>query len=166
MKRALLCLAAVVVSCGTPVQPRSTVQHDAIAKSDLEGVWYFRQTVVGVPFATGFTFPGEQGENEMEKIVWDIQENTLIARRAYEFVRGSEKGAEPYASGADRRYQGAPVAAFKITSHFDVIREYNASTGEEYDKLIESQERKWFERKFIRVDWSKNEVTNFNFLAD
>ncbi|MBM4784124.1 MAG: hypothetical protein GQE15_41170 [Archangiaceae bacterium] len=166
MKRALLCLAAVVVSCGTPVQPRSTVQHDAIAKSDLEGVWYFRQTVVGVPFATGFTFPGEQGENEMEKIVWDIQENTLIARRAYEFVRGSEKGQEPFASGADRRYQGAPVAAFKITSHFDVIREYNASTGEEYDKLIESQERKWFERKFIRVDWSKNEVTNFNFLAD
>jgi hypothetical protein len=166
MKRALLAVCALAVSCGTPVQPRSTVQHDTIAKSDLEGVWYFRQTVVGVPFATGFTFPGEQGENEMEKIVWDIQENQLIARRAYEYVRGSEKGNPAFASGADRRYQGAPVAAFKITSHFDIIREYNASTGEEFDKLIESQERKWFERKFIRVDWSQNLVTNFNFLAD
>ncbi len=166
MKRALLVLCALVASCGTPVQPRSTIQQDALAKRDLEGVWYFRQTVIGVPFATGFTFPGEQGENEMEKIVWDIQENSLIARRAYEFVRGTEKGNPAFASGVDRRYQGAPVAAFKITSHFDIIREYNASTGEEYDKLIESQERKWFERTFIRVDWSTNLVTNFNFLAD
>jgi len=166
MKRALLVVCALVASCGTPVQPRSTVQQDALAKRDLEGVWYFRQTVVGVPFSAGFTFPGEQGENEMEKIVWDVQESSLIARRAYEFVRGTEKGNPAFAAGADRRYQGAPVAAFKITSHFDIIREYNASTGEEYDKLIESQERKWFERAFIRVDWSTNLVTNFNFLAD
>jgi hypothetical protein len=165
MKRALLALV-LVAACGEPIQPRSTVQQNAIAKSDFDGVWYFRQTVVGVPFSTGFTFPGEQGENEMEKIVWDIQENVLVARRAYEYVRGSEKGNPAFASGADRRYQGAPVAAFRITSHFDIIREYNASTGEEFDKLIESQERKWFERKFLRVDWSKNEVTNFNFLAD
>ncbi len=166
MKRLLVVAAAVAVSCGTPVQPRTTVQHDVIAKSDLEGTWYFRQTVIGVPYATGFTFPGEQGENEMEKIVWDIQESTLIARRAYEFVRGSEKGNASFASGGDQHYQGAPVAAFKITSHFDIIREYNSATGEEYDKLIESQERKWFERKFVRVDWSTNLVTNFDFLAD
>ena len=66
MKRALLVLCALVASCGTPVQPRSTIQQDALAKRDLEGTWYFRQTVIGVPFATGFTFPGEQGENEME----------------------------------------------------------------------------------------------------
>jgi hypothetical protein len=165
MKRALWVLM-LAAACGEPIQPRSTVQQNAIAKSDFDGVWYFRQTVVGVPFSAGFTFPGEQGENEMEKIVWDIQENVLFARRAYEYVRGTEKGNPAYASGADRRYQGAPVAAFRIASHFDIIREYNASTGEEFDKLIESQERKWFERKFIRVDWSKNEVTNFNFLAD
>ncbi|MCA2980573.1 MAG: zinc-dependent metalloprotease, partial [Myxococcaceae bacterium] len=165
MKRALW-VVVLAAACGEPIQPRSTVQQNALSKRDFDGVWYFRQTVVGVPFATGFTFPGEQGENEMEKVVWDIQENVLVARRAYEFVRGSEKGNPAFAAGADRRYQGAPVAAFRITSHFDIIREYNASTGEEFDKLIESQERKWFERAFFRVDWSKNEVTNFNFLAD
>lgn len=166
MKRALLVVFAVAAACGEPVQPRSTVQQDALAKRDLEGTWYFRQTVTGVPFAAGFTFPGEQGENEMEKIVWDIQEDSLIARRAYEFVRGSEKGSPAYEAGADRRYQGAPVAAFKVVKHFDIIRDYNPSTGEEFDKLIESEERKWFERAFIRVDWSTNLVTNFNFLAD
>lgn len=166
MNRIVMALAVVVVSCGTPVAPRTTVQHDVIAKRDLEGVWYFRQTVVGVPFSAGFTFPGEQGENEMEKIVWDLQEDQLIARRAYEYVRGTEKGNPAYGSGADRRYLGAPVAAFKVKSHFDIIREYSASTGEEFDKLIESQERKWFERQFVRIDWSQNLVTNFNFLAD
>jgi len=167
MKRILLSLAALAaISCGETVVPRSTVQADAIAKTDLAGTWYFRQTVIGTPFTTGFTFVGEQGENEMEKIVWDIQEGQLTARRAYEFVRGTEKGGPHQQSGADNGYLGAPVAAFKITSHFDIIREYNASTGEEYDKVVESQERKWYERRFIRVDWSTNLVSNFNFLAD
>ena len=39
MKRALLVLCALVASCGTPVQPRSTIQQDALAKRDLEGTW-------------------------------------------------------------------------------------------------------------------------------
>jgi hypothetical protein len=158
-------LAALAFSCAEVPPPRSTIQVDAIAKTDLEGVWYFRQTVVGVPFTTGFTFIGEQGENEMEKIRWDIQEDLLTARRSYEYVKGSEKG-EPAQGGAAGTYLGAPVAAFKIKSQFDIIREYNPSTGEEIDRLIESTERKWYDRKFIRVDWSTNLVTNFQFLAD
>ena len=148
------------------------MQADAIAKTDLAGTWYFRQTVVGTPYTTGFTFVGEQGENEMEKITWDIQEGQLTARRSYEFIRGTEAGGPHQQSGAvpdggtQGAYLGAPVAAFKITSHFDIIREYNPSTGEEYDKVVENQERKWFDRRFIRVDWSTNLVSNFNFLAD
>ena len=167
MKRLTLAVLVVATaSCSGPVATRSTVQIDAIAKTDLAGVWYYRQTVVGVPYSTGFTFIGEQGENEMEKIVWDIEEDVLTARRAYEYVKGTEIGEPAQHSGADGGYQGAPVAAFKIKSQFDIIREYNPSTGEEFDKVIESQERKWFERKFIRVDWSTSLVSNFNFLAD
>ncbi|MHB8873585.1 MAG: zinc-dependent metalloprotease, partial [Myxococcaceae bacterium] len=157
-------LAALALSCADRPAPRSTLQADALAKSDLEGVWYWRQTVIGVPFTTGFTFIGEQGENEMEKIRWDIQEDLLTARRVYEFVKGTEKG-EPSHGSADG-YLGAPVAAFKIKSQFDIIREYNPSTGEELDRLIESEERKWYDRRFIRVDWSTNLISNFNFLAD
>ena len=165
MNRTLILVCTLALSCGETVKPRSTVQADAIAKTDLAGTWYFRQTVVGTPFTTGFTFVGEQGENEMEKITWDIQEGMLTARRAYEFVRGTEKNG-PHQQSVGGGYLGAPVASFKITSHFDIIREYNSSTGEEYDKVVESQERKWFDRRFIRVDWSTNLVSNFNFLAD
>jgi len=159
---ALATIAALAAGCADNVAPRSTIQEGAIAKSDLAGTWYFRQTVVGVPFTTGFTFIGEQGDNEMEKIVWDIQENVLTARRAYEFVRGSEKG-EP-SQGVN--YLGAPVAAYRIESHFDIAREYNSSTGEEYNKIVENTDRKWYQRKFLRIDWSENLVTNFEFLAD
>src|SRR5258708_7111319 len=165
MKRLTL-VAALAFSCAAPLPPRNTVQEGAISKDDLQGVFYFRQTVVGVPFTTGFTFVGEQGDNEMEKIRWDIQEDQLIARRAYEYVKGSEANEKDNQQGTDGTYQGAPVAAFKIKKQFDIIRDYNAWAGEEYDKVIESEERKWYERRFIRVDWSQNLVTNFNFLAD
>jgi hypothetical protein len=148
------------------VAPRSTVQADALAKEDLSGTWYFRQTVVGVPFQAGFTFVGEQGDGELEKIRWDIQEEFLVARRAYETVRGTESGSPEGERNAAGEYLGTPVAAFKVKSHFDIVREYNPSTGEEYDKVVESQERKWFDRRFLRVDWSQNLVGSFQFLAD
>src|SRR3954471_24519191 len=166
MKRAIWASALLLGGCAAEVAERNTVQEGAIAKDDLQGVWYFRQTVVGVPFTTGFTFVGEQGDNEMEKIRWDIQEDQLIARRSYEYVKGSEATETDNLTAPDGHYLGAPVAAFKIKKQFDIIREYNPSTGEEYDKLIESEERKWFARRFIRVDWSQNLVSNFNFLAD
>src|SRR5256885_13286969 len=118
--------ALVFGACADEPAPRVAVQADAIAKSDLDGIWYFRQTVIGVPYTTGFTFIGEQGDNEMEKIRWDIQEDVVTARRSYEFVKWSEKG-EP--SQGSNPYLGAPVAAFKIKSHFDIVPDYNASTG-------------------------------------
>lgn len=160
----LVAMVEAGCSCADALPPRVAVGQDAIAKSDLDGVWYFRQTVVGVPYETGFTFIGEQGEGELEKIRWDIQEDVLTARRAYEFVRGSEKG-EP-SQKSPQGYLGAPVAAFKIRTHFDIVREYNPSTGEEYNKIVENTERPWFERAFIRVDWSQNLISNFQFLSD
>jgi hypothetical protein len=158
MRTHALVLLFAVAGCAADAPPRYTVQADVIAKSDLQGTWYFRQTVVGVPFTTGFTFIGEQGENELDKIKWDIQEEVLTARRSFEYVKGTEK--------KDENYLGAPVAAFKIKSHFDIVRDYNASTGEELNKIVENTERKWFERKFMHIDWSENLISNFNFLAD
>src|SRR2546423_1381828 len=112
MKR--LTLITLLAGCAAEIAPRNTVQEGAISKDDLQGVWYFRQTVVGVPYTTGFTFVGEQGDNEMEKIRWDIQEDQLIARRAYEYAKGSEANETNNQLGTDGTYFGAPVAAFKI----------------------------------------------------
>src|SRR5690606_22063540 len=64
-------------------------------------------------------------------------------------------------------FREAPVAAYPILSHFDVIREDNSSTGEQTNVLVENtSDRPWYERDYIRVDWSRNEVTNFDFISD
>ena len=53
------------------------------------------------------------------------------------------------------------MAAYRIDSHFDVRRAYNPSTGEEINVVEENVvDRPWYEREFMRVDWSNNLVDN------
>ncbi|MFH1131363.1 MAG: zinc-dependent metalloprotease, partial [Pseudomonadota bacterium] len=102
----------------------------------------------------------------LDKIRWDIQEKMLYARRAYDFVIGGDTVSSSPEQGADPdKVKGAPIAAFVIEKHFDIIRDYNTETGEEINKLIENEERHWYERKFIRVDWSKNLIADHVFLV-
>ena len=85
------------------------------------------------------------------KIKFDVEEKYLYARRSYEQIQGSEDAYRQDPA----KYAGQPVAAWPITSQFDIIRDYNSTTGEETNKIIESTERPWNEREFIRVDWSQ-----------
>ncbi len=57
------------------------------------------------------------------------------------------------------------VAAYPIISHFDIQRDYNPPTGEEINVIDENtSDRPWYEREFMRVDWSKNLSTdNYDF---
>ncbi len=160
----------LTVSCADEQAPRNTVQHGVLAKQDLLGkngkaVWYYLQTVVDAPYATGFTFAGEQ--SLMDKVRWDIQEKVLYARRAYEWVKGTDGASSTPEQGTDpKKVVGAPVAAFAIEKHFDIIRDYNSATGEEINRIVENDtDRRWYERKFMRVDWSKNLLSNFEFLV-
>ena len=51
------------------------------------------------------------------------------------------------------------MAAYPITSHFDVKRAYNAQTGEELNIVEENTtDRPWYQRDYFRVDWSTNQV--------
>jgi hypothetical protein len=167
----MILAVTLLVGCLGEQPPRNTVQHGVIAKEDLVGVdgttvWYYLQTVADVPYATGFTFAGEQ--SNLEKVRWDIQEKVLYARRAYEWLRGGEESATsaPEQGGDPKKFLGAPIAAFAVEKHFDIIRDYNTATGEEINKIVENDtDRKWWERKFMRVDWSRNLLPSFEFLA-
>ena len=49
------------------------------------------------------------------------------------------------------------VAAFTIDKHFDIRRSYNETTGEELNIVVENDlDRPWYERDYMRVDWSRN----------
>ena len=61
-------------------------------------------------------------------------------------------------------FRGAPLAVFPIDSHFDVVYEYNTTTGEKTNVLVEnSTDRFWYEREFMRVNWGDSQITNFQF---
>ena len=54
-----------------------------------------------------------------------------------------------------RTNNGQIVAEFNITSHFDIIRDYNPQTGEQLNVIVENTtDRPWYEREYFRVDWS------------
>lgn len=168
-----MALAVVIAGCAQGVGDISRVQPNVTKKTDLlDGVWYYRNTVTWTPATTGFTFPGQTGN--LEKIVFDITENMLIGYRAYPYIPGSEANvdADSKVTGTTakvcdkdgkctggQKYYGAPLIGFNITSHFDIQRNFNASTGEVGNVIQEnSTDRFWYQREFIRVDWSANQL--------
>ena len=88
----------------------------------------------------------------MSRMKWQITEDTLLGRLAYERVEGSDgRGAGPATN------DGTVVVAFRIEKHFDIVRAYNATTGEELNIVEENdRDRAWYDREYMRVDWSKN----------
>lgn len=156
-------------SCAQKNGDINRVQPNAMKKADLlQGVWYFRNTVTKTPATTGFTFAGETGV--MEKVVWEIQENHLVGYRAYPYILGQDSNIEAKSipSGTTTKvcdengkcvggqtYYGAPLVAYPIVRHFDIIRDYSTSTGEKGNVIQEnSTDRPWNEREYMRVNWS------------
>jgi len=152
-------LVGVSTGCNGERPTVNRVQANAVEKAVFEGEWHYLQTVIDTPHTIEWTFVGEQ--SRLEKIRWEIQEDLLIARRSYEWIRDGE------GPGISRTGEsGVPVAVYDIESHFDIRREYNTVTGEEYNVLVENtSDRPWFDREFMRVDWSRNLVTEAEFLA-
>lgn len=160
-------VAGALAGCVPDVQSIDRTQPNALSKDMFSGIWYHRSTVVeadpDAPSYRGFwgrSLAYEGVASGLEKIRWEITEDLLIAYRSYEFI--------PYAEGLTdegRDFFGAPVAAFPIESHFDIQREYNATTGVETTVISENtMDRPWNERQYMRVDWSENMVrqpTNF-----
>lgn len=152
--------SALITGCTEPVKDIDRTQGNLIRKTDLEGEWYMLQTVTGVPPTSAFTFEGETGK--MERIRWEIRQDQLLAFRSYPLV----PGAESVSAGTPFDGTENPLAAYRIISHVDIMREYNAQTGEQSNVIGENTvDRLWHERAFLRVDWSQSSVTNFDFIA-
>lgn len=165
----LLLLLGLTVGCAQDLPDIDRTQPRAVKKSlfrtrDADGSlreWFFRQTVIEVPYGTGATFVGEQGITE--KIVWEITENMLYAFRTREYVQNTDKNGHRKGTG---EFRGSAIAAFRIEKHFDIQRGYNPATGEQTNVIVENTlDRPWNERKHMRVDFSKNLIADFRFIA-
>jgi len=154
----LLAMAAMMFGgCAESIGDINRVQPNYYSKKNFEGNWYYRQTVIDVPYENSYLFNGIG--SDVEKIRWEIQEKTLIAYRVNELI--FDANGEPTTG----KEEFTPVSAWAITSHFDIVREYNTGTGEQYNVISENMsDRPWYERDYIRVDWSRNLIPNQNGL--
>ncbi len=153
--------------CGTEQAPVNRVGVNVLEKSALAGHWYMARTTIDMDYeAAGLGFLGEIARDgtsgffgfALPRIRWVIDEQNLYAYRDYEILGDAE---DPYGE-ADEDYIGTPVAAFRILSHFDVRRDFNPTTGEELNVIVEnSTDRRWWERRYMRVDWSRNLLTSY-----
>jgi hypothetical protein len=162
-----LALAALILlgaGCAQDVGDIDRTQPDKIDKEIFEDndEWYMTQTVTDTDFqGSGPVFPGL--ESPLKRIRWEITEEFLYAYSTTSPQEGLHDGKIP----EDKKKLGA-VAVFPITSHFDVQRQYNASTGEPTNVIVEDRsDRPWYEREYMRVDWSANLVDgNGNLTAN
>lgn len=156
------CSLLSLASCMQERNPINLVQPGAIPKSFLVGndlqspsddpEFYWRNYVVDASASQSLIGVGSY--SGIDRIRWEIAEDMLIARKAYQIADGQDEKADPEATPS-----GTIVAAFAITSHFDIQRQYNPTTGEETNVIDENtRDQPWQARKFLRVDWSKNLV--------
>lgn len=122
--------------------------------------WYLRSTVVDAPPEHGWISIADGDWLMLEKIRWEITEKFLIGWRTYAEAPGSENELLP---GANELYRGQAVAIYPIVDHFDIRRDFDASSGEQANTIGENRDRLWFDRAFMRVDWASNQVSTLKF---
>ena len=169
-----LVVALGVTGCNVGGDPVNRVQTNLVDKSIFEGEWWYAQTAIDVDgdeaaitgIFEGFAAsdlavdvsgqPNEiwRGSYPLGRIRWVIDENFLFAYRSFELVAGANS------NGDDPDFLGQPLAVFAIEEHVDVRQEYNPITGETTNVTIEdTDDRSWFERVSMRVDWSQNLIS-------
>lgn len=119
--------------------------------------FYHQGTLVDVNF--GATQDGlftNTYAQPLSRIKFQVTENYLIARITYERIADSDgKGAGPTTN------DGVIAAMYRIDKHFDIVKAYNSTTGEELNIVEENaSDRPWYERRYMRVDWSANLATD------
>jgi len=165
----LLLLSCLAWGCAGERDPINRVQAGALRKAffigddyrsaDDDPEFWSQNTLIDVGWgaAQGGLFTSSY-VHPTARIRWQISQDLLLARAAYERVDGSD--AKGVATGLETQ-DGVIVAAFAIESHFDIRRQYNASTGEELNVVVENDtDRPWYERDYVRVDWSANLATD------
>lgn len=156
-----------LVGCGNEQPPIDRVGVNVVEKSAFTGSWYMHQVIIDHDYeASPITYTGSAAGDgtagwtgtAIPRVRWVIDENFLYAYRDYEIV-GDPEDIYSHRGDEDEDYLGEPVAAFAIESHFDIRRTYNTVTGEEQNVVVENTtDRHWYERQFMRVDWSQNLV--------
>jgi hypothetical protein len=182
---ALGALPCLGIGCAPEPEPVDRVQTNLVDKAVFEGEWWYSNTSIDVDYdqaailgSNGALAPFEGSMSSdfgvdfnrggpyvigsptysfpIARIRWVIDEHFLFAFRSYELVQGGDKDA------GSPDYRGEPLAVFAIEDHADVRQQYSSITGEETNVREENTaDRRWYDRRFIRVNWSQNLIRDF-----
>lgn len=156
-------LGAAAFGCNQEAPAVNRVQPNALAKEffigkDFQGTaddpeFYTQGTLIDVGYGAAqdglFTSTYAQ---PVSRIKWQVTETMLFGRLAYERIEGSDGRG----TGGPTQ-DGVIAVAYPIDSHFDIRRAYNTTTGETQNVVEENtSDRPWYERQYMRVDWSQN----------
>ena len=161
--------ASVAAGCAQDVGDIDRTQPNKVKKSDLtEGSWFMSQKIVDVPGVGGMLTGTEGLMDDTDKVRFVAEEKYLLAYRTYSILPGADGDTstdlENYDEIYNENYKGGIRAMYPISSHFDVQRNYDSSTGEESNVITEdSSDRPWYEREYMRVNWAANPITNWEW---
>lgn len=116
--------------------------------------WYYRRTIAKSETTNAYIIEGH-GDIALDRVKFDIQEDVLIAYKPYEAIPGAQTQEYP----GNTFFKGTVLAAWPIESHFDIVRGYDALTGNPNNEINENAvDRVWHERDYMRVNWANNQV--------
>lgn len=139
----------VTTGCAYRRDDRSLVQPLALSKKLFTGEWYYMKTVYEAPYDSGF-FNGQGGWPLGAKIRWEITERYLYAFNASPNIRNTDSAV-------------TPLAAWRITRHFDIKARLNYATGEPSNIIVEEGRDglPWYQRKYFRVLWEAMVISDW-----
>jgi hypothetical protein len=153
----LVLFASAAVGCVPRTDDINRVQPGYVDKAFYQSghEWHYRRSIVDSETANQVAIEGA-GDLWVDRVVWEIQEDLLIARKPYSAIPGSGLDSIP---GGEDDFEGPVIGMWPIESHFDIIRDYDTLTRRERNTIVEnSVDRPWNERRYMRVNWANNLV--------
>ena len=157
-KKALSLLIALIavmmaVSCTTERSAVDKTDELALDKRLFEGEFFFRQTIVDLPYTADYAFIGESSGGKIVK--WKITENWLIAYSIWDKLTSLD-------TNENVDVNETPIVAYPIAAHYDIVPSENPTTGEALPVLVPNTDRPWNERRYFSLATnSRSGVTNY-----
>ncbi len=147
-----LVASLLLVACTTEREPVDKSPELSLAKSLFDGEFFYRQTVVELPYTADYSFIGESNDGKILK--WKITKNWLIAYDVHDNLEVVNTAEEPVINET-------PVLAYRILMHYDILPQENPTTGEDLPMYVVNTDCRWNECHFFQIDQSYNGTPNF-----
>ncbi len=141
----------VIAACTTERAAVDKTDELALDKKLFDGEFFYRQTVVELPYTADYAFIGESNDGKIVK--WKITQNWLIAYSIHDAINIVDSAEQMSANET-------PILAYAILDHFDILPQENPTTGEAMPMLVPNHDRPWNERRYFIIDQSNNAIVN------